>query len=995
MNWSKYVKFRTVVGFCVTASLLGFGFQNCSKVEFSGEEFASRAMRANGGFAEFKAGDDTNLPPLKLFFIVDNSGTMQANQISLSSAFSKMFEGTNATSLAAFDTTAYVINTGQMTLPDTSAHYQKLPSKDLSFFEQSSMAQLQQGPRAQIVNGQIPGDLVGYRTYSSKTVDGFDTVKYEPAPVAGFESSGARTIASVGVYKSSTGDLSKFTNEFKDRVSILDPARSAMDPVTKTGVMDVVIDKESGLCAAARVLKYNDRFLNPGDMAAIIIVSDEEDSDPKGVNCIDAYTQYSGQPLIDGHCVQPKTELSYLVNDANAVKANCNVKYDSGVKVNYTYQLDQTDLKWYTIVHDRTVRQTQVKYYSGTSTYTQPRVKMSYFKKSFSYKLPQTTISYSTKTESCDIRDGVKFNCQYTYNNQTTKAYDAVYTGNCAAYSNGKLPSNAVLNEPSHPISCNSLPALVKTASSCPTSGSAYDCSAVYSGSRTDLVANGSLGSSSCEAFAAGKLPSDAVISDAGYAVLCADASLNGVVKTGLCAGEQNCVNNIQQITAASVDGVPAGSTAAQCETFAKSKVSMNNPIYGQTTYPITCTESAGRNEINVAGACNPNNTLIKNCVERTSTNASTSTVPGVVVNGQSCIDFIKQNVTSGNPISDSGASCTLSANKLNKSGSKSLNYSLAVFQNYTPSVGSSCSNDLKNYISDVDQISALQSCTISSLNSATHVYNQAKTCEEIANPASICDGVSKRNCLATSVQPGNPYKTETITRNEGFTCETECSQTSLCLGKSGKVSDNYLQCQTTAVAPGKRSFSAQLASKEGSICKAPEELTAVVTKRYNAPNGSKPEYVAGDLSEQAQPNALASYIKNQSEQVFGENIPAVSVFVRQPGDTLGTNGSIGVAYNHFAGLMNGQKGSVLSTADSYASSLQSLGGLIKQRLSRSLNVPIGVDQTIRQVWFRRAGESQWGAPMDEAWWSAKGGTVSISPDFQFDMGDEFRVEYY
>ena len=85
-------------------------------MKFMDVEAASRALEAERlalGVAEEVVTVGLNpVPDLKLFFIVDNSGTMKQNQLNLSASFGSMFDSSSA-SLSKFDSTTYLLNTAQ------------------------------------------------------------------------------------------------------------------------------------------------------------------------------------------------------------------------------------------------------------------------------------------------------------------------------------------------------------------------------------------------------------------------------------------------------------------------------------------------------------------------------------------------------------------------------------------------------------------------------------------------------------------------------------------------------------------------------------------------------------------------------------------------------------------------------------------------------------------------------------------------------------------
>jgi hypothetical protein len=988
----------------IALTILAGVYQNCSgDVAFNSivDLNSITGTTEEPQYAQLKVGDSTNFPPLKLFFIVDNSGTMQANQINLSTAFSQMFNSQNADNLAPFESTAYVFNTAQVSIQKNSTSFSKLPKNDLSYFEQFSVNQLNASIRSNILDGQVPGDLVGYRAVESNT-NGLYALEFKPAPVANFAPNANRSIASAGIFKSRQGSVTALASEFSQRIGILDPARSAIDPVSRTGVLDSVIDKESGLCAVARILRNKNDFIKPGDMAAFVIVSDEEDTDSKGVSCIQSYKEYqSNDEFFDGSCTTPRTTLTYRDINPSPSDANCKVDYNTGFRYTYTYSAPRTDVTYAINARDYKVRQSTISYTSATHTFTQPRVVVSYFTKNPSYQLPQSTISYFRKVESCDIRDGVKFNCTYAYPKGTTPVYDESFT-NCSTFATGKLPADAVLNNATYPVTCNALP--LKTVNGACTANDPIklNCQQNYSNSRTQLAAvNGSV-TSTCVDFATGRLPANGVLSDAGYEVQCTNSPLTNVLSNGLCPTtnpKQDCVQNIVAQTSSAIDGLPTAATAAACMTFAKSKRSSlnSNAIFDNSAYAVTCTEAAGRLVTNEEGLCSTLGSAYKDCTERARATTS-ATYNGSVASGQTCKQFVQTAIGSSRVIADSpAATCTVSAaTQTITSAEKTMSYSNAVVANYTPTVNGSCLAVLKDYIAANDAVPTPATCVVRSITNGSSLHNTKQLCGQIADPVSFCSSSSRRNCVATDVPAGGMYmaNTTSATFAGDFTCNTLCSETGFCKSKVGTVEENYKDCSVKA-APTFRNFKEELYANRNNVCVSPELPAATITKGPYRLSGTKIDYVAGAASEQGLPNALANYIRDESLATFGANTPAVSVFVRQANDPLGTNGSRGLAYNAFADLMGGEKRSVLSNAAGYASSLESLSGVIKDKLARSFTLNVGPGQTIHRVWHRKAGTTDWGAPIDASNWSASGGTVTIDQSFTFAFGDEFRMEYY
>ena len=117
---------------------------------------------------------------------------------------------------------------------------------------------------------------------------------------------------------------------------------------------------------------------------------------------------------------------------------------------------------------------------------------------------------------------------------------------------------------------------------------------------------------------------------------------------------------------------------------------------------------------------------------------------------------------------------------------------------------------------------------------------------------------------------------------------------------------------------------------------------------------------------------------------------------MRQHSDPLGQGGTFGDSYNRFALSMNGSTNSVLSNADVYGTALQGLTNQVRERLSRSFSIEgVKSGQMIRNVWHRRAGQTDWGAAVDHKLWTQSGSSVTLQPDVDLQLQDEFRFEYW
>lgn len=917
----KFGLFNASASFLGVVGVLVLAFQNCSApVQFTATPLPSQAEAGLGNvslpddiqpqYSVLKAGDEESFPPLKLVFMVDNSGTMEVNQINLSDAFAAMFSGDNEQNLAKFDTTAFVFNTAQLSQPKTSSVFNKLPQSSQESFTVMPLASIVNDHRSNHIDGVIPGDLVGYQVDLSQSPD---QISFYPAAVAGFEPAGASSVLNVGIHKTKNGSVAGFAQEFRDRIALLNPARSAIDSSTHQGILDPVVDKESGLCGLARVLKNNHQFLNPGDLAAFIVVSDENDADPVGVSCVDKYLETNGQDdLVDGRCEQAYTTMKYYAPIENPSAPKCAVDYNYGFKYKYVYNQPTTELVYYVMWQHFSRRQTQVDYYSMSHRYTKAQTKVKYFK----------------ELKSCETRDGIEMNCTYSY-----PSFESVLSGRpsgtCAAFAAGRLPTGALYSDASHPLNCvDASVANLVAAGSCPTGDpSVTNCSLEYAARQMLFTLNPP---ADCAAFVAGKLGSDAVYSTSGgYAPQCSEG-----------------------------------------------------PLLTNQTSP---------------GFCSNADSNIVNCQNAVSTGTYKKTLDGEVANGQTCSEFAQGRLES-NAIYDEGVapiSCTTGAVK-SVSVTGTEKYATPSWNTYDPQVGDVCSQDLVDAIRTSKNLVSPTSCVITAFAKSRYNYEDTQ-CASIAwENVCVNSNGAKRECVSTDIPRGSAFETTLTTKSEKgvFSCNTSCANTSFCSAKPGTVGENYNSCSTqsgpTSVT---KTFNAVKAS-EVNTCRGGEKK--VVTKGPYRSRETASQYVAGELTLRGDTNALATYVKSRSQEIFGQTLPSVAVFVRQPGDSLGTNGSIGTAYNTFAELMGGEKKSVFSNADGYAASLHSLGTVIGEKLGRSFSDKnIKTTQSIHRVWHRKAGAVEWGQPLDQSLWSASGGTLTLDEGFEFESGDEFKIEFY
>lgn len=1075
---TKLRTFLTLVGIIV---LFSVGFQNCgNNMAFQGVDDLNSIL-AEKNYAEATAGDADAFPPLKLIFVVDNSGTMGINQINLSSAFGRMFSGENQNNLEPFNTTAFVLNTSQYVPEKTSSVFQRMPSQSVESFAALAADQLSPHRGPPTLSGLIPGDLVGQ--IAKKTVEPTRTVtSFRAAPVALLSGVGtSQPAVSYSAYKPRGASVAAFDTDFKSRLALLNPDLSEIDSGTSRGVMDDVVDRESGLCALARVLKHNQGFINPGDLASLVVVSDEDDADPAGRACLDALIEgKSDQKYVDGVCEVASTKLKYKKAILNPTYAKCKVDFDSGYSYRIDYKYPTTNVEYYTksMLYDQL--KTEVSYYTSAMKYDQLRTNVSYYTskqaydaistpvsyhtKAPTYQIPQTSVKYFTEVESCVIRDGAKTNCKYTYPDFTIVLQGAS-GANCDAFVAGKLPSDALYNKAGYKPVCSAATPLAKEGACSATDATILNCQQNYSAIKTTTL-SGKV-TSTCDLFVASRLPAGAVYTDAGYLPSCGNKISDP--REGACAitdlDKENC-RTVYTLAAtpAVLNGVPGSQTCLQfartklpsgavydgggetyypqcstgtplvdrtgnCSTTdvnvancrreysALKKTTLNgrpgpngceatyrsslpsDTVLGNSTYPINCADAPTVRD--VAGNCSTTNTNIENC--RTVYSAlKTTNLTGAPLAGN-CATFVSGRLPSGSVYSDAGytPNCLPGPSQdKNQTGSQAF----TAWPAKTFTKDAACDSEVRDALVAshglVVTAGTVPSCTVTAISSMnTTLSNSASdlTCST-AMWREVCDnsGGTKRNCRTTDIAAGEKYESAftTVTHEGAFSCTTNCADTNFCKTSSGTVGDNFYACETTADANVVKSSFVMQPEADTANC-AVGQMRRVTRGPYQTDVDRK-DYVAGSKSEANEANALSDYIFERSRDLLKEAKPIVSVFVRQPGDPTGTNGSLGTAYNRLADLFGGKKRSVLSSGEQYAEALEDLSAVIRERLNKSIAFQ-GVDGTlkIRKVWFRRAGTEDWGAPLSSDLWSTSGGTVIFNDSFQFEYGDQFRIEYW
>jgi len=671
-------------------------FQNCAKVNFEAVP-TEQASQGNGDSgvrvvqkADLTAGS-SKVPDLKMMFVVDNSFTMKANQIKLGESFDKMFSASNQSNLVPFSTTAYVFSTAQSS-PELSATT-LTPSGDLaamlnnqkSISELSSLSlqQLESLHRGHPLSGAIPGDIVGYRAYKQDSV--LPVYLFRPEPVYGFRSLGpSGVVSSAGIGKAAFEDASRLANEFKNRISILDPTRFSVN-----NYQDIV-DSESAMCGMARILRHNANFLSANDLAAFILVSDENESDLDGSRCIDSYAAFDGRSdLIQGRCEERSTKVDYSYPLTTTTPGTCVIRFDEGYRVRYTY------------------KQARITYPIGVFNFTVPRTNVSYYRVA-SQQYKQTSLSFFTKT--CVYRDGVVASCTY---NPVTAVIDRDRTANCR---DAVLAANsqAVVNEPQYPFAC--APAAPKNVNSCTVTDS--DCLTTFAASAA--VVDGAIGAgASCDSRAR----SLGGYVDAQRVASCTAAQAE--VRAS-CPGGVTCTRNQTGFNTRTITvDVPADFFSASANCTARA-AQQSDYLTGNGATPVSCTATSdgsvardyaftsaygpGSNTVGSACSAALRNEVVRNMTAKDGTCTIESmdigqSNPIPKTNGLTCAQAALTHCSSSNPIR---SACVIAAETQDSTVTNTVNRSFVVKEDILGSGGSNacdivCGNSVTNACANVD----------------------------------------------------------------------------------------------------------------------------------------------------------------------------------------------------------------------------------------------------------------------------------------------------
>jgi len=728
---------------------------------------------------------------------------------------------------------------------------------------------------------------------------------------------------------------------------------------------------------------------------------------------------------------QLKTEVTYYTSQMKFDQLRTNVSYYTSKQaydaistpVSYhtkspTYEIPQTSVKYFREVESCVIRDgapTKCTYtYPDTTVVLQGasgancdafvagKLPNGALYNKAGYKPICAAAAPLARSGACSPSDTTIQNCQQNYSTVRNTILSGKVTSTCDLFVASRLPAGSVYTDAGYLPSCGTKISDAREGACSASDSDKENCRTVYTLATSPAVLNGVVASGqTCLQFVGtNRLPAGAVYASGGatyYPQCSAGTALTD--RTGNCSTTDsnvaNCRREYSTAQKTTLNGRPG---SGGCEATYRSSLP-SNTVLGNSSYPISCANAATVRD--VAGNCSTSNSNIENCRTVYSSPKSLN-LSGAPVSGN-CATFVSGRLGSDAAYTDAGylPTCVAGASlDRNVTGSQSFTaWPAKTFTN-----GAACDAEVRNSLVTsrglIVTADTTPECTVTAITSDSSTLANAGSDLMCANAMwrEVCDtsGGTKRNCRTMEIAAGERYEANftNVTHEGAFSCTTSCADTSLCRTSSVTVGDNFYACETTAAANVTKSNFTMVSETDTTSCTV-GQMRRVTRGPYQTDVDRK-EYVAGAKSEANEANALSDYIFERSRDLLKEAKPIVSVFVRQPSDPTGTNGSVGAAYNRLADLFGGKKRSVLSSGEQYAEALEDLSAVIRERLNKSIAFQ-GVDDTlkIRKVWFRRAGTADWGAPLDSGLWSTSGGTVIFDDSFRFEYGDQFRIEYW
>lgn len=311
-------------------------FQNCSNpTNFFNSSLKydsqGRLVYTSEALIQSQAGG----PPVDLFFVVDNSGSMLNEQTQLKNSINALFDK-QTNSMAALDTRIYIITTNSTVhSSDINPYFSYFPTQDPKSLTSLALA-------SDFTHYfSTPGGVFSFwqKSYASSSSN---YNQYLPASVPLNDS--GQIAFSIFVPKRQAQQTDQdYTNMIQSLKSKFAQQMDSLNPnyqLNSSGqsIYQTVTDHtkiSSGLCSISRVLRHKDQFITPGDAGAFIVLSDDNDRlndrNPASNLCLETY----GKNLEAGSCSNYQFHFQYNVSPKVNYQKNTRFQFNKSYNVEY------------------------------------------------------------------------------------------------------------------------------------------------------------------------------------------------------------------------------------------------------------------------------------------------------------------------------------------------------------------------------------------------------------------------------------------------------------------------------------------------------------------------------------------------------------------------------------------------------------------------------------------------------------------------------------
>jgi hypothetical protein len=1020
-----------VVSFICFVSVVGISvFQNCSQPgaiivtdPFASEKEAAAARLALGADDETVTVGLNPVPNLKMFFVVDNSGTMQKNQFNLSESFGAMFDPNSSESLSKFDATTVILSTAQKSpsyfIDSDKAMLNKIVDQQKSYSPgmQVPLAQFSSFIRDLNYNyGTLPGDNIGYQVSTTA-----NPLKYSfrPAGVLGQVDQGNQVSLSPSIRKLASENSSVMESEFKKRLAVLNSDRI---PLVQVGSLykpenSSIVDTESGLCGVARILRNPENYFKSGEMVSFTIVSDENDNDPQGLNCVQNITEFTGaEDVVDGECRQRESTISYQTTLSSKTADICKINGSTGYNVRFTYpKISSTTNFTYRAVASAAqfiANYTDVTYpvQATAETFKATYTNLSYKYKMYAYQYLQTSVVYYNQSCLNIESDGQVTGQKCTVvNTPVTAIKDGNYTSDCYAFAKS-FSANAINTDGYKPVCTTPY----KVVGSCDVAD--VNCKQTFTlADKPVLGLAGSYDAAACLAKA--KTYADY---EANTAATCTDAS--------------------KPVTTCSAAEKITGCTAFKAATYTTKTISQVRGTFDATACLNQAKIYSDYAAVGGTPTCKVNNKPVTTCsaaelttgcvksAEATYTTKTFSAPGDLTTTADGCYNYAKNLSDSAVTAAADVSGCAKVETTAQVNQDTTLNFSeVASYDSSTAllAVGSDCgaikSLALTKVQKTVPQIAATDACSILAVNKTTEsIENLTTDCTTQAN--NRCKTQNLGGCVGTFVSGMTSATPSAVTLfkkvNEDIKCASKCNSSVLNFCAEDNALDitvadyikkkygNTASCTelTKDIAGTAVPQLAVLSAKQQNTCQP--NLQGIpsyfaVTKPAYRTKSVEVDYVAGSVKNDkglsVPKSSLVDFIKERSQSLTNGQMVFSALVRRSPsstyqGDSLGAGGTFGVDYEKLIIDTKGQIGSVLS--NDYSLILKDLSSVLKSAIERTFVMQkMKPNQIIKKV-YQLSKKSNKLSEIDKALWTQNGSTIIFSSSLEMGDGDQFKIEF-